>query len=424
MTYGGKLARAAGWSRRSVVAALSMAAAGGCAARRSPDTISLWAMSYEGDYSPMLMPGFTRATGVPVEVQTLPWTAAHEKLLTAQAGDSLPDVFMLPDGWVGEFALIGALAPVTDPALLTGLFPGVSAATGPDGRPYAVPWSVAPQVQYYRRDLLERAGYAAPPEDWDSWRRMGQRLKARAPDDYAFLMLLNWWDSLFTFAGQTGANPLRERDTRGNFRDPRFRDALAFYVSLFRERLAPPALSTEVQDPVAAFAQGYFAVYPYGPTLTLDLHRRAAEIPAALWSTARMPGPQGPGRVSGIAASLCVSARSRRPAAAWALVRHLTSPASELTYQRLIGTLPARAAAWATPQLRQPALAAFAEQMRAPTREPMIVEWERIRIEVQLIAERVVRGQLGIDAALVAMDDRVDRLLAKRRALVEAGRLT
>lgn len=424
MTYGGDLARAAGWPRRSVVAGLIATALPACSSRRRTGALSLWAMSYEGDYSPLLMPGFTRATGIAVDVQTLPWTAAHEKLLTAHAGDSLPDVFMLPDGWVGEFAMVGALAPVTDSALLTGLFPGVSAATGPDGRAHAVPWSVAPQVQYYRRDLLERAGYAAPPEDWDSWRRMGQRLKARAPDDYAFLMLLNWWDTLFTFAGQTGARPLRDHDTRGNFRDPRFRDALAFYVSLFRERLAPPALSTEVQDPVAAFAQGYFAVYPYGPTLTLDLHRRAAEIPTALWSTARMPGPRGPGRVSGIAASLCVSARSRWPAAAWALVRHLTSSASELTYQRLIGTLPARAAAWDTPQLRQPALAAFAEQMRHPTREPMIVEWERIRIEVQLIAERVVRGQLGIDAALAAMDDRVDRLLTKRRALVEAGQLT
>ncbi|MGJ3629593.1 hypothetical protein AB5I41_27125 [Sphingomonas sp. MMS24-JH45] len=40
-------------------------------------------MSYEGDYSPLLMPAFTRATGIAVEVQTLPWTAAHEKLLTA-----------------------------------------------------------------------------------------------------------------------------------------------------------------------------------------------------------------------------------------------------------------------------------------------------------------------------------------------------
>ena len=53
--------------------------------------LSLWAMSYEGDYSPMLMPAFTRATGITVDVQSLPWTAAHEKLLTAFAGGSLPD---------------------------------------------------------------------------------------------------------------------------------------------------------------------------------------------------------------------------------------------------------------------------------------------------------------------------------------------
>ena len=39
-----------------------------------------------------------------------------------------------------------------------------------------VPWSVAPQVQFYRRDLLSDAGYDAPPEDWAGWREMGRRL--------------------------------------------------------------------------------------------------------------------------------------------------------------------------------------------------------------------------------------------------------
>ena len=34
-----------------------------------------------------------------VEVQQLPWTAAHQKLLTAFAGDSLPDVAQLGNTW-------------------------------------------------------------------------------------------------------------------------------------------------------------------------------------------------------------------------------------------------------------------------------------------------------------------------------------
>ena len=380
-------------------------------------------MSYEGDYSPYLMTAFTAATGIAVETQSLPWTAAHEKLLTAQAGDAFPDVLMLPNGWVGEFAMVGAIAPVADPTLLADLVPGARASVDYAGQPYAVPWLAAPHMQFYRRDLLAAAGYDAPPGDWRGWRAMGRRLKALRPDDYPFLMLLNWWDALFTFIGQTGERPLADRDTRGAFRQPGIRAALAFYVSLFREGLAPTALSTEVQDPLAAFAQGYFAVYPNGPPLLLDLHRRAELISPDLWRVVRMPGPRGPGATTSLSSAIAVSRRARDPAAAWALARHLTSAASELRFQRLIGPFPARASAWRAPQLADPRLAAFADQIRHPGSPVGIVEYERIRIDVQLVAERIVRGQLGIDDGLAEMDRQVDRILAKRRALVAGGRI-
>ena len=415
--------RSGGVTRRGVLAGAAATGLSACTARRDPNALRLWAMSYEGDYSPHLMPAFTRATGIPVEVQSLPWTAAHEKLLTAHAGGALPDVMMLPNGWVGEFALVGAIAPVADGALLGDLFPATLATVEQGGVAHAVPWSVAPQVQFYRRDLLADAGYDAPPEDWAGWREMGRRLKRRRPDDYAFLMLLNWWDALFTFASQTGTPLLRERDTRGNFRNPAFREALAFYRSLFDEGLAPPIVSTEMQDPLAAFAQGYFAIYPSGPSLLLDLHRRRSEIAADRWGVARMPGPRGPGPVSGVSAALAVSRTSTRPDAAWALVRHMTSAATELRFQTLIGNLPARRSAWSDPQLTAPALAPFAAQMLDLSVDPNIVEWERVRIEVQLIAERVVRHLMTIDEGLATMDRRVDQLLAKRRALVQAGKL-
>jgi multiple sugar transport system substrate-binding protein len=398
-------------------------AVGGCGAAAGVPPLRVWAMSYEGDYSPFLMPDFTAATGIPVDVQSLPTTASHEKLLTAHAGNALPDVLMLFNGWVREFAMIGAVAPVPSPALTAGLIPGLRDALRIDGIDYAVPWSVAPQVQYFRRDILAAAGYAMPPLDWAGWLQMARAIKRRRPDDYVFLMLLNWPTALLTMMTQAGATMLRDHATRGNFRSDPVRHAFAFYAQLFAEGLAPRALSTEVQDPLAAFAQGYFAIWPSSPTTLLDLSRRAGEIPATRWGTARLAGPNGPGPVSGDSASLCVAAGTTRPAAAWALVRHMTSRASELTFQRMIGNLPARIDAWDSPQLAQPVLAAFREQMTQPAPIPPAVEWERIQVEVQLAAERVVRGIQTIDEALGALDARVDRLLAQRRALVDAGKI-
>ncbi len=42
----------------------------------------------------------------------MPLTAAHEKLLTAFAGDALPDISQLGNTWIPEFATLGALEPL------------------------------------------------------------------------------------------------------------------------------------------------------------------------------------------------------------------------------------------------------------------------------------------------------------------------
>ncbi|MBB5715046.1 extracellular solute-binding protein [Sphingomonas aerophila] len=398
-------------------------ATGACTRRADPDALSFWAMGYEGDYSPHLTTAFTRMTGIRVETQTLSWTEAHEKLLTAFAGNSLPDVFMLPAHWVGEFAMVGALARMPDATLLDDMLPGALNLTRAGGSGYAVPWVIGTQVQYYRRDLIEQAGYPEPPADWAEWRQMGLALKRRYPDAFTILLYLNWPEALLTFAAQLGAGLLRDRNTRGDFASPEFREALRFYKSLFDDGLAPRVLATQIQDPVGAFAQGYFAIYPEGPSLLLDMRRRAAEIPPDKWRTATMPTPHGPAAAPGACHTLVVAKTSRRPREAWSLVRHMTSVPSGLRFQRLIGDLPARASAWRDPQLANPTLKPFAEQIAHLSPTPALVEFEQIRAEVQLIAERVVRGLVDVNTATTEMNRRVDLMLAKRRALVEAGRI-
>ncbi|VWX54180.1 extracellular solute-binding protein [Novosphingobium sp. 9U] len=407
-----------------MLAGTAALALSGCASRSERVPLRFWATSYEGDYAPLLMTAFTASTGIPVDVQSIPSTAAHEKMLTAFAGDALPDVLVLPAGWIGEFTMIGAIAPVPAPDLVADVVPAALKLAQVKGRNFAVPWSAAPQVQFYRRDLLRDAGYEAPPSTWEAWRAMGRAIKRRKPDEYVFLTLLNWPDTLFSMLYQTGMTMLRDQDTRGNFRSPEAEAAFAFYLSLFTEDLAPRALSTEVQDPFAAFAQGRYAVWPSWPSLLLDLHRRRAEIARETWGVARLAGRDGVGPAAMIASNVAVSARTAQPQAAWALVRHLTSTQSELRFQQLIGNLPARASAWTSPQLKVPVLRPFAEQMSQPAMAPKIVEWERIQIEVQLVAERIVRGLLTIPQGLAMIDGRVDQILAKRRALVEAGHIT
>src|SRR5882672_1969643 len=109
-------------------------------------------MGREGEVVAELVPAFERRTpGVHVRVQQIPWSAAHEKLLTAYVGDAMPDVMQLGNTWLAALdARIGASATVRLASYPSGIVdPNVV-----DGATYAIPWYVDTRVLFYRADLL------------------------------------------------------------------------------------------------------------------------------------------------------------------------------------------------------------------------------------------------------------------------------
>src|SRR5882762_7763831 len=76
-------------------------------------TLRFWAMGREGEVVQELARDFERENpGVRVRVQQIPWSAAHEKLLTAYVGNATPDLAMLGNTWVPEFVALNSLAPL------------------------------------------------------------------------------------------------------------------------------------------------------------------------------------------------------------------------------------------------------------------------------------------------------------------------
>jgi multiple sugar transport system substrate-binding protein len=52
---------------------------------------------------------------------------------------------------------------------------------------------------------------------------------------------------------------------------------------------------------------------------------------------------------------------------------------------------------------------------------PPVAEWERIVTEMQLVAAQAAHGDLTIDQAAAEIDRRADRLLEKRRWMLDHG---
>src|SRR5512138_2701809 len=90
------------WSRRAFL----RAGAGLCAAactRQDDRVLRFWAMGREGEVAMRLLATFERENpGLHVQVEQLPWSAAHEKLLTAFAGEATPDLAQLGNTWLPE----------------------------------------------------------------------------------------------------------------------------------------------------------------------------------------------------------------------------------------------------------------------------------------------------------------------------------
>ena len=174
-----------------------------CAPRQ--ETVSFWAMGREGEVVTELLPEFERThPGVKVVVQQLPWTAAHEKLLTAFAGDATPDVAQLGNTWIPEMSALGALEPLgpriaaSSVVTQSDYFPGIWDTNVIAGVVYGVPWYVDTRLLFYRKDLLAQAGFNAPPKTWDEWRKMMAAIKTMVgAERYAVLLPVNEFEPLW-----------------------------------------------------------------------------------------------------------------------------------------------------------------------------------------------------------------------------------
>jgi multiple sugar transport system substrate-binding protein len=405
-------------SRFGAALALCLLATPPCVAAE----LRVWAMGREGEVLRELVPEFERANpGVRVHVQQIPWSAAHEKLLTAYVGGALPDVVQVGNTWIPELAALEAVLPVDEHAGdLADVFPGILDTNVVDGRTWGVPWYADTRLLFYRDDMVSAVAGTSRPRTWDEWVATLDRVQARGGAGHSAVLLpLQEWQTPVILALQRGATLLSDGDTRGAFASEPVRTAFAFYLDLFRRGVARRDAATQVTNVYQDFAGGRFTFYVTGPW---NLAEFAHRVPASVvWRTTPMPSPTAgePGASLAGGASLVVSRTSGHPDLAWALVRHLVDASTQCRLYQLAGDLPARRSAWKACGIAEDdeRVAAFWTQLQTVRATPKIPEWERIAARIAHHLELAVRGDQSLDEALSALDRDVDAILEKRRWL-------
>jgi multiple sugar transport system substrate-binding protein len=267
----------AGTVRRLAALALLCLA---CGRPQQSTTIEFWGLGREGEVVAELIPQFTKETGIRVDVQQIPWTAAHEKILTAHVGGSLPDALQVGNSWMSELVTIGAIVPLEETLVpRADYFAGIWDTNVVGGTLYGIPWYVDTRLLFYRTDMIP-----VPPRTWSEWIAVMAKLRRENPsrDFYPIVMPTNEWPQPVIFALQRGA-VLVDDTGQARFDEPRFLEGFSFYVDMFKRGYAPAVSNTQVANIYQQFGEGQFAMWITGPWDVGNLRTRltARRTPAS-----------------------------------------------------------------------------------------------------------------------------------------------
>jgi multiple sugar transport system substrate-binding protein len=393
--------------------------------------IKFWAMGSEAEYVTKLVPEFERQNpGIKIKVQQIPWTAAQEKLVTAFASDNTPDACQLGNTWVPQFAALKAIVPLDDFIASSNqikkekYFDGIWETNVIDNKVYGIAWYTDTRLMFYRKDVFEKAGYKEPPKNWAELYDLCKKIKAFYPaeDKYAIYLPTNEFASFIMFGMQAGSKILKDDDTRGNFNSKEFKEAFKFLTDFHKQKLAPIGIS-QVTNVYQAFEEKYFSIYISGPWNIPEFKKWMKGNLADKWMTAPMPGyaNEYPGVSLAGGSSLVIFKNSKHKKEVWKFFEYLSQPKTQVEFYKLLNNLPANKEAWEDSLLKNdPFMQAFYLQFLNVRATPKIPEWEQIAFsKVQQYAELAARGAMSVDDALKNLDKDVDRILEKRRWLVE-----
>lgn len=201
--------------------------------------------------------------GVKVNVQFVPWTAAHQKFVTSVAGGAGPDVAEMGSTWTPEFAASGGLADLSDKVgswdLKDKQTPGLMDSVTYDGKQYGIPWYAGVRSLIYRSDLLEKAG-VQPPKTWDDLVAAATKVQKANKGVYGFAASGSNQYALYPFIWGAGGQVAEKSGDKWNatIDSPEAQKGIAFFTGLMTQhKLSPKAAATwNAKDQVSNFQLG------------------------------------------------------------------------------------------------------------------------------------------------------------------------
>ena len=353
---------------------------------------------------------------VVVEDVAVPWDELHQKLVTAVAGDVLPDLVRADLAWVPELADLGVLVPLNKEMpdyqeLADRTYPGVVATNKWKGDYYGLPLDTNTRVQLYNADVFAAAGVDGPPETVDDLMEIAPALKEAGAYAFADNGASGW--NVLPWIWSAGGDITDEDVTvaTGYLNSDESIDGVQTLVDLYQDGYMPDivlgdsgGLSTS-----DGLAQGEYATILDGPwmwsifdTQYPDFELHAAQVPAGAGGSISVVGGE----------DVVLTKASENKAAAAEFMRFLLSDWAQLEFAK-IGQMSVLKDLG--PQLTE--INAYYEQfliqLETAKNRPATPAWSQIDAVLQDEVRAAIRGEKSVEEALDEAAAQADDLLAE-----------
>ncbi len=385
---------------------------GGGAAPATLDTapakgeLNVWSQADEAAALPAFAEEFMKANpDVKITVTPLPWDAAHNKYQTAIASGSTPDMAQMGTTWMADFS--DAFVPVPQGLDTSDFFEGSLKTNEVNGTMLGVPWYVDTRVFYYRKDLAEKAGWSTPPATWDEFKQFLKDLQSKAGAKWGISLPnggeADGFQSMLMFPWSNGANLTNADQSKWTLDSPEFVEAMKYYQGFFTDGIADKNPATGAGASESRFVSGDTPVLVAGPSGIGSIAKAGGgDAYKSQFAVMQVPKEKSSTSFTG-GSNLVVFKNGKNPDAAWKFARWLSQPDVQVRWQKAVGDLPARQAAWKDPSLADdPFLSVFGKQLEDTKAPPALLTWTQVSSQSDKALEQIVRA--GADPATVMKD--------------------
>lgn len=283
--------------------------------------------------------------GIKVELISVPWEQAHDKIMTQIATKQLPDVVEMADNWLAEMGAAGALEDLTPYFDKTDIKDEIvpsslNLAKAYKDTLYSIPYGLFIRGMFYRQDWLKEKNLQVP-KTYDELFATAEKLTDPSQNRYGYSFRGGsgaWTQLINVIMTQAGADSYFDKDGKSVLRDPKAIEAFKKYTDMYFKAAPKDALNWGYNEKVNAFTTNLTGFLMQDSEVIGSAEKTMKE---GTFATAPLPvGPDGKRRLVAGFIGYSMFSTSKNKDAAWKFISYMLDKKVNADWNKKTNTMP------------------------------------------------------------------------------------